>query len=89
VRRTNLVAGGLLCALGVVALVEAWRVRDGWQGPRLMPALVGLVLVALGARHVAPLPGRPPVESDARPDAAGWRSAFFPPPRCSCSPSCA
>ena len=48
----------MLAALGVFALVEAARLRDGWQGARLMPAVVGMVLVALGIAHLA-LPAAP------------------------------
>lgn len=50
-RRTNLACGGVLLALGALALVEALRVRDAWQGARLMPAVVGGVLLLLGAAH--------------------------------------
>ena len=50
-RRTNLACGGVLLALGALALVEALRVRDEWQGARLMPAVVGGVLLLLGAVH--------------------------------------
>lgn len=48
----------MLAALGVFALVEAARLRDGWQGARLMPAVVGMVLVALGIAHLG-LPAAP------------------------------
>lgn len=50
-RRTNLACGGVLFALGALALVEALRVRDEWQGARLMPAVVGGLLLLLGAAH--------------------------------------
>lgn len=36
-RRPGLGTGVALVALGVVSLVEAWRLRDGWLGARLMP----------------------------------------------------
>jgi hypothetical protein len=32
------VCGGLLLLLGALSLVEALRLRDSWQGARLMPA---------------------------------------------------
>ena len=51
-RRANLLAGALLAALGVLAVVEATRLRDDWQGARLMPAVVGIELLALGAAHL-------------------------------------
>ena len=54
VRRANLLCGWLLVALGVVSLVEALRLRDDWQGARLMPAALAVVLVALGAGHLVP-----------------------------------
>ena len=68
-RRTNLVCGGLLVALGALALVEALRVRDEWQGARLMPAVVGAVLLLLGAAHLV----APAVERAVWPDRAGAR----------------
>jgi hypothetical protein len=61
--------GGVLLALGALALVEALRIRDDWPGARLVPAVVGLALVALGVAHlVGPAGDRP-----AWPDAAGRR----------------
>ena len=55
----------MLAALGVFALVEAARLRDGWQGPRLMPAVIGVALVALALAHLR-TPGEPtPITSDA------------------------
>jgi hypothetical protein len=51
VRRINLVCGSTLVALGALALVEALRVRDEWQGAKLMPAAVGVLLLLLGAVH--------------------------------------
>ena len=53
----------MLAALGVFALVEAARLRDGWQGARLMPAVVGmearrrvLAMFSTLALYVAALP---------------------------------
>jgi putative tricarboxylic transport membrane protein len=48
----------VLAALGVFALVEASRLRDDWQGARLMPVVVGVVLVVLGLAHLR-APGEP------------------------------
>ena len=52
-RRIPLVCGAFLVALGAVALVETFRLRDGWLGARLMPAVVGASLVILGLAHRA------------------------------------
>jgi putative tricarboxylic transport membrane protein len=68
VRRISLVCGGSLAVLGIVALVEALRLRDGWTGARLMPAVVGVMLLLLGAAHA-----RAPGLAGAWPDAAGRR----------------
>ena len=54
--------------LGVLALIEALRLRDDWMGARLMPALVGATLTLLGAAHL-----RLPAPAAAWPDAAGLR----------------
>jgi hypothetical protein len=43
----------VLLALGAVALVEAFRIRDEWPGARLLPAVLGLGLALLGAAHLA------------------------------------
>jgi hypothetical protein len=66
VRRTSLVCGAFLTGLGVVASLEALRMRDGWTGAPLMPVLVGGVLVVLGAAHLGA-----PVTEGAWPGAAG------------------
>jgi putative tricarboxylic transport membrane protein len=68
VRRIPLVGGGFLVVLGAVALLEAFRLRDGWLGARLMPALVGGVLVLAGLAHATE-----PGTAVAWPDAAGGR----------------
>jgi putative tricarboxylic transport membrane protein len=68
VRRISLVCGGSLAVLGLVALVEALRLRDGWTGARLMPAVVGMTLVLLGMAHA-----RVPFAAEVWPDAAGGR----------------
>jgi hypothetical protein len=57
VRHIARVCGGLLLVLGALALVEALRLRDDWQGAKLMPAVVGLVLIALGLFHLIAPPG--------------------------------
>jgi hypothetical protein len=68
VRRISLVCGGFLVGLGAVALIEALRMRDGWTGAPLMPALVGTTLAALGVAH-----GWMPAVVVKWPDAAGAR----------------
>jgi putative tricarboxylic transport membrane protein len=68
VRRIPLVCGAFLVALGLVALVETFRLRDGWLGARLMPAVVGASLVVLGLAHRTV-----PAAAPAWPDAAGGR----------------
>src|SRR3989442_821882 len=47
VRRTSLLSAGILLVLGVLALVEALRLRDDWLGAKLMPAVGRLVLILL------------------------------------------
>lgn len=64
-RRISLVCGAFLVALGAVALLETLRLRDGWLGARLMPALVGGMLVLAGLAH-----GREPITPAAWPDRA-------------------
>ena len=54
--------------LGIVALVEAFRLRDGWTGARLMPAVVGVTLLLLGVAHT-----RIGLAAEAWPAAAGRR----------------
>jgi hypothetical protein len=58
----------MLAALGIFALVEAARLRDGWQGARLMPAVIGVALVALGIAHLVARaePAVAPVGAEAR-----------------------
>jgi putative tricarboxylic transport membrane protein len=65
VRRTDLVCGGCLVALGALSLVEALRLRDDWQGAKLVPALVGAVLVLLGVAHLRARATEPPAWPDA------------------------
>lgn len=74
-RRINLLCGALLLALGVVSLVEALRVKDDWQGARLMPAALAVVLAGLGAGHLVPAAGA--AERPAWPDPRGWRRVAF------------
>jgi hypothetical protein len=52
VRRAELLSGVVLAALGALSLLEALRLRDDWQGARLMPAAVGAILLVLGIAHV-------------------------------------
>jgi putative tricarboxylic transport membrane protein len=72
-RRANLLGGGVLGLLGVISLVEALRIRDDWQGARLMPAALAVVLIALGIAHLAPSMVAPADGSGAWPDAPGRR----------------
>ncbi len=68
-RRIDLVGGGFLMALGAMALFEALRIRDDWQGAKLMPAMIGVVLILLGVAHLAV----PAVDRLAWPDATSRR----------------
>ncbi len=74
-RRADLLCGGTLVALGVVSLVEALRIRDDWQGAKLMPAALAVALAVLGAGHA--VPALAAAERLAWPDAAGWRRVVF------------
>jgi putative tricarboxylic transport membrane protein len=65
VKRGLTVAGAVLVALGALALIEAFRLKDGWLGAKLMPAIVGTVLVALGVAHATYRGGEPAPWSDA------------------------
>lgn len=76
-RRAHLLCGAVLLALGAVALAEALRILDDWQGARLMPAALAVVLVLLGAGHLVPAREGPPAARRAWPDAAGWRRVGF------------
>lgn len=71
-RRLTLTSGAVVAALGVLALVEAGRLHDPWPGARLMPAVVGAILLALGAAHLGM-----PASAAAWPEWAGWRRVFF------------
>jgi putative tricarboxylic transport membrane protein len=66
-------AGAVLAALGALALVEALRIRDDWTGARLLPAVIGTVLVILGAVHPLGAAADPP----AWPDPASRRRVAF------------
>jgi hypothetical protein len=68
VHRAPLATGAVLAVLGVLAVAEAWRLRDPWPGARLMPAVVGATLLVLAAAHA-----RMRAAPAAWPDAAGWR----------------
>ena len=50
-QRTALFEGLVLIALGVTSIVESLRLKDDWQGAKLMPAVIGVVLVLLGVAH--------------------------------------
>ena len=51
-----------------MAIVEALRMRDGWTGASLMPAVVGSTLVLLGLAHP-----RVPATETQWPDVVGAR----------------
>jgi putative tricarboxylic transport membrane protein len=55
-RRANLLCGAVLLILAVASLVEAVRLKDDWQGARLMPAVLAIVLGALALGHVRTVP---------------------------------
>lgn len=74
-RRANLLCGGFLVALGAVSLVEALRIRDDWQGAKLMPAALAVVLVVLGVGHLVPSMVGSAVDLPAWPGAPHWRRA--------------
>ena len=76
-RRASLLCGGLFLALGVLSLVEALRIKDAWQGARLMPAAVGVTLVALGIGHLLPSRAGPAGGLPAWPDAPARRRVLF------------
>ena len=67
--RAARLSGVVLIGLGVLSVVEALRMRDDWQGAKLMPAVIGSVLILLGLAH---FPGRFS-EAIAWPDAASRR----------------
>jgi hypothetical protein len=69
----NLLCGGLFMALGVLSLAEALRVKDAWQGARLMPAALGVTLVALGIGHLLPSMAGSAAAPPAWPDAPARR----------------
>ena len=50
-KRGLTVAGAVLIALGALSLIEAFRLKDDWLGAKLMPAVLGVVLIALGVAH--------------------------------------
>jgi hypothetical protein len=77
VQRANLVCGGLFLALGLLSLVEAIRIKDAWQGARLMPAALGVTLVALGIGHLVPSMAGPAGALPAWPDAPARRRVVF------------
>ena len=50
-KRGLTIAGAVLIALGALSLIEAFRLKDDWLGAKLMPAVLGVVLIALGVAH--------------------------------------
>ena len=73
----NLLCGGLFLALGLLSLVEALRIKDAWQGARLMPVALGITLVALGIGHLLPSMAGPAGAPPAWPDAPARRRVVF------------
>jgi putative tricarboxylic transport membrane protein len=73
VRRANLVCGAILLVLAAAALVEAVRLKDNWQGAKLMPAVLAAVLALLAAGHLRPSPADHGSAAPDWPDAAGGR----------------
>jgi hypothetical protein len=51
VTRAARLSGVVLIGLGVLSVVEALRMRDDWQGAKLMPAVIGSALILLGLAH--------------------------------------
>jgi putative tricarboxylic transport membrane protein len=71
VQRASLVCGAVLLVLALACLVEAVRLEDDWQGARLMPGVLAVVLAALAVGHLRRAPAdAAPAE---RPDAGGRR----------------
>ena len=76
-RRASLLFGGLFLALGLLSLVEAIRIKDAWQGARLLPAALGVTLVALGIGHLLPSASGPAGVLPVWPDALARRRVVF------------
>lgn len=72
-RRANVVCGAVLLVLGAASLVEAMRLKDSWQGARLMPAVLAGVLSLLAVGHLRPSAPDAPVAFPDWPDARGRR----------------
>jgi len=64
-------------SLGVLALVEALRIKDAWQGAKLMPAALGVTLIALGIGHLAPSMADSVATLPPWPDALALRRVVF------------
>ena len=72
-RRANVVCGAVLLVLAAASLVEALRLKDSWQGARLMPAVLAGVLALLAAGHLQPSPAGAQMAAPDWPDAGGRR----------------
>jgi hypothetical protein len=52
VNRARNLSGAFLIGLGALSVVEGFRLRDDWLGAKLMPVVIGAVLLVLGFAHV-------------------------------------
>ena len=72
-RRANVVCGAVLLVLAAASLLEAMRLKDSWQGARLMPAVLAGILALLAVGHLRPSPGNGSVAAPHWPDTGGRR----------------
>ena len=72
-RRANVVCGAILLVLAAASLVEAMRLKDTWQGARLMPAVLAGVLALLAVGHLRPSAAGAQMAAPDWPDAGGRR----------------
>lgn len=73
-KRAKPICGVILLGLAAASLVEALRIRDDWQGAKLVPAVLGIVFVLLGIAHLMSRRRAGASEGGPSwPDAEGWR----------------
>ncbi|MBI4607603.1 MAG: tripartite tricarboxylate transporter TctB family protein [Candidatus Rokubacteria bacterium] len=73
-KRAEPICGVILLGLAAACVVEALRIRDDWQGAKLVPAVLSMVFVLLAAGHLMSRRRSGPSEGDPSwPDAEGWR----------------